>query len=150
MSLSLSARCHPHAQRRDLIHGEISPAEPAAPGALLAHVVQPFGLEGVLVDGEVGDGGGQLEHNVAPGAVLLVAEELGAAADVTGQVLHRSIGEQAGQDVFDRLEVVGREVLVEEEEEDAVDLESAVFVGAPHVREIEICLKRGSDTVRGL
>ena len=80
--MPISARRHPFAKRRDLIHCEVSPAEPTASGARLAYVIQPLCLWRLLVDGEVCDGGGQLENYIAPGPMLVGAEELGAAADV--------------------------------------------------------------------
>ena len=86
--MSIPGRRHPLAQRRDLRHGEIAPAEPAAVGALLAHKLQPFRLWRVIVHGEVGDSGGQLEQDVAAGAVFFEAEVFGAAADVQHLVLY--------------------------------------------------------------
>ena len=93
--MSIPTRRHPLAQRRDLVHCEISPAEATASGALFADVVQPLCLWCVFVDGEVCDRGGHLEDDVTAGAVLLEAEELGAAADVANQILYRSFGEKA-------------------------------------------------------
>ncbi len=114
--MSISASCHPLAKRRDLIHCKISPAEPTASGALFAYVVQPLCLGRIFVNGEISDGGGELKDYVAPGAILFGAQELGAAANVASQILHRSVGEEAGQDVFNRLEISRREVSIEQEQ----------------------------------
>ena len=86
--MSISGRRHPLTERRDLNHGEISPAEPAASSALLAYKVQPFCLWCVLVHGEVSDGGRQLKEYVPAGAVLFKAEVFSAAADVGYLILY--------------------------------------------------------------
>lgn len=128
--MSISARRHPYAKRRDLIHCEVAPAKATASGARLAYVIQPLCLWCVLVDGEVCDGGGQLEKYIAPGAILLGAEILGATADVANSILYRSIREKTRQDVFNGLEIVRRDILIEQEEKDTVNLKGAIFVGA--------------------
>lgn len=146
--VSLSAGHHPLAERRDLIHGEISQAEPAASRALLALAVQPLRLRGGFVDGEVGHRGGDLEVDVAPGAMFVEAEVLGAAANVADQVHYRSVREKARHDVFHRLEIVGRDVLIEQEEKDTAHLKGAKFPGSQRVCKVDGFLERRPDIVR--
>lgn len=146
--VSLSAGHHPLAERCDLIHGEISQAEPAASRALLALAVQPLRLRGGFVDGKVGHRGGDLEVDVAPGAMFVEAEVLGAAANVADQVHYRSVREKARHDVFHRLEIVGRDILIEQEEKDTAHLKGAILPGAQRVCKVDGFLERRPDIVR--
>lgn len=148
--VSVSAGHHPLAERGDLIHGKIPQAESAASGALLALVVQPLRLRGVFADGEVCHGGGDLEVDVAPRAMFLEAEVLGAAADVADQMHYRSVREKAWHDVFHRLEIVGRDVLIEQEEKDTAHLKDAILPGAQRVCKVDGFREWRPDPVRTL
>lgn len=148
--VSVSAGHHPPAERGDLVHGKVPQAEPAASGALLALGVQPPRLRGVFIDGEVGHGGRDLEIDVAPGAMFVEAEVLGAAADIADQMHYRSVREKAWHDVFHRLEIVGRDVLIDQEEEDTAHLKDAILPGAQRVCKVNGFVERRPDIVRTL